>query len=208
MQSTIRPDLRALHGTAARETYCDGLLELVVAGLLLIVAVASGRPAFAWLYLVALLLLGPGLEKLKARFTYPRIGYVQLESEDPKRLRRGMAAWVIGVVLLVGLALTVAGELTNHLTWRRAAPGIAGLLFAGGLLYVAQRSHFVRHYVLAATSVVVGVLAATPTESTPYANLRVWAFVMAILSIAMGLVVLFRFIKSHPVITDRTPDDE
>lgn len=189
-----------------KETYLDGLLELVIGVLLFIVALATGRPAFYWTYLVAILILGPGLQRLKARYTYPRIGYVKFPGEDPKQIRKGVASWVIGVFLLVTVVLTASGHVTDSLAWRQAAPALAGLLFAGGFLYMAQQSRFARHYVLAGTSALLGMLMALTTIDGPYGSLRVWAILMAVLSLTTGLDVLRRFLRDHPVIEDRMPD--
>lgn len=130
-----QPGIHKSQQAGRRDTYLDGLLELVIGVLLFIVALATGRPAFYWTYLVAILILGPGLQRLKARYTYPRIGYVRFPDEDPKRFRKGVA--------------TVDG---------------------------------------------------------PYGNLRVWAILMAVLSLTTGAGVLRRFLRDHPVIEDRMPD--
>ena len=199
-------NLRDIRRAAEHETYRDGLLEMVVGVLFLIVALATGRPAFYWTYGVAILILGPGLKTLKARFTYPRIGYVCLPDEEPSRLRRGMLTWVLGTFLLVALILTLMGHVTDHLAWRRAAPALGGILFAGGFVYLAQRSRLRRHYVLAAASVVLGILLTWPPASEPYGNLRLWALLMALLSLALGTHALWRFVRENPIVEDRTPD--
>ena len=116
--------IREKQQTGRRETYLDGLLELAIGGVLFIVALATGRPAFYWTYLAAILILGPGLQRLKARYTYPRIGYVKFPDEDPKSLGKGIASWVIGVFLLVAVVLTLSGHLTDNLAWQ---PGRARL---------------------------------------------------------------------------------
>jgi len=97
-----------LRRTAVRETYRDGLTEIVTGVLFFIVALATGRPAFYWTYLVAILVLGPGLQRLKARITYPRIGYSKIPDENPARLRRGILSWVFGVFLAAAIVLALS----------------------------------------------------------------------------------------------------
>lgn len=193
---------------AERETYSDGITEMVVGVLFFIVALASGRPAFYWTYLLAIVVLGPGRERLKSRFTYPRIGYVQLPDEAPKQLRRGILSWLLGVFFVVAVVLTATGHLTDNLAWRRASPVLAGLLFAGGFLYLAQRSQLRRHYALVFFSVLIGFVAAWPSELEPYGNLRVWAILMALLCLAMGAFVLRRFVLQNPIIEERAPNGQ
>lgn len=200
--------LQQIRQDAQRESYADGLLEIVAGAVFFIVALATGRPAFYWTYLAAILVLGLGLQRLKARFTYPRIGYAELPSENPRRFKWGVASWVISAFLLVALVLTLTGHVADNLAWRRAAPALGGMLFAGGFAYVARRSHFWRHWLLAAASAIGGLLLVWPSASQPYGNLRVWALIMALICLAMGSMVLWRFTRNHPIVEQRIPDEQ
>jgi len=201
-------DLDRLSNRARRETYRDGLLDIVIGVLLFIVALATGRPAFYWMYILIILLLGPGLQRLKARFTYPRIGYVKLpdEVETPGQVRTGVLKWVLGVFVLVALVLTLTGHVTDNLAWRRASPALGGLLFAGGFFYLFRLSGLRRHLFMTMASAAIGVLMVWPTVPGGYGNLRVWALLLSLLSLAIGADVLRRFIRDHPVVDDRMPD--
>lgn len=203
---SIKPRIEDLRQAARQETYRDGLLELAIGGLLFIVALATGRPAFYWTYLVIILLLGPGLRRLKARFTYPRIGFVKYPDEDSRRLRTGVLTWVVGVFVLVAVVLTITGHVTDNLAWRRASPALAGLLFAGGFLYLARQSRLVRHSFMAIACAALGLLMVGPVVPGAYGNLRVWALLMALLSLAIGADVLRRFVRDYPLVQDRMPD--
>lgn len=196
-----------LKRAAAREIYCDGLTEILAGTMLFIVALATGRPAFYWTYLVAIFLLGPGLNRIKARVTYPRIGYAKIPDEDPVRLRRGILSWTLGVFLSAAIILAVTGHLGDNLSWRRAAPAIGGLLFAGGFLYLAQQSGLRRHRAMTALSVVTGLLMVLPDIREPYGNLRVWALVMGLCCLAIGAVILKKFIRNNPLVDERMPDE-
>jgi len=193
--------------TAGRETYQDGLTEIVAGALLFVVALATGRPAFYWMYLAVLFLLGPGLKRLKARYTYPRIGLAELPGEDPTRLKRGVLSWVLGVFLLVAGVLTFTGQLTDNLAWRRLAPAIGGVLFAGGFWYLARQSGLARHYALTGTSAALGLLLVWPEMTEPYGNLRVWALLMALIALGVGAHALRRFVRDTPVAEEQEPNE-
>lgn len=193
---------------AFRELHRDGLTEVVAGVVLFIVALATGRPAFAWTYLAAIVILGPGLAWLRARYTYPRIGFAELPAESRSRLGRGIAVWVVGTFLLVAAGLALVGGVTDNLAWRRASPVLGGALFAGGFLYLAQRSGLKRFYGLALVSVASGGLLAWPQIEGAYGNLRVWALLMALLCLTVGGLALRRFVLDTPVAEEWGPDAE
>jgi len=209
---TRRDGLERIRRNTHRELHRDGLTEVAAGIFLFIVALAAGRPAFYWTYLVGLLMLGPGLTRLRSRYTYPRIGFAEVPPEDRKRLGRGMAAWVVGAFLAVAVALALFGVVTDHLAWRRAAPALAGILFGGGFLYLAQRSGLKRVYALAAASALSGCLLAWPgigpRVEGAYANLRVWAIVMALLCLAVGGLAFRRFVRENPISEEWSSDAE
>jgi len=193
--------------TPRQETYQDGLLEVAIGCLLFVVALATGRPAFYWTYLVIILVLGPGLRYLKARFTYPRIGYVKFPDKGARHLGAGVLGWVVATFVGIALALALAGHLVDADAWSRASSALAGLLFAGGFVYLARQSGMIRHYALAAASAGIGVLLVWPEIPSAYGNVRVWALLMSLLTLAIGVIVLRSFVRDHPVAADRTLDD-
>jgi len=205
---TTPADLLEIRRSAFRDAHQDGLIELAIGLLLFVVALATGRPAFIWTYLVAIFMLGPGLERLKARFTYPRIGYAKLPDESPRAVGRGVLTWVLGGGALFVNELTLTGNLTDNLAWRRGAPALAGVLFAGGLSYLASRSGLIRHYALAIASVAVGFGLVWPEMAEPYENVRVWALIMALVSLATGAWVLRRFVRGTRIVEQRDPDGD
>jgi len=198
--------LQQARRSAVADYYADGLTELVAGGVLFIVALAAGRPAFAWTYLLIIVLLGPGLRRLKARFSDPRIGYLQLEKPRTGVLQRGLIGWLVLVFALCGLLLLILGQANDHLAWRRIAPCLAGLLFAGGFAYLAQQSHRVHHWLLALASIGIGLVSWIPRETVAYGNLRIWALLLSLVCLATGALMLGRFLRAYPVIDrqDRT----
>ncbi len=202
------PHLPDVERAAYLDTQQDGLTEIVAGVFLFIVALATGRPAFYWTYLVGILVLGRGLHWLKARYTYRRTGFVELPDEDSSAVGRGMLTWVLGVFGLLVLVLAISGDLTDHLAWRQWSPALAGCLSMGGFLYLASRSGLLRQYAYAAVSPALGLLLATRPFDHTYGGVRVWALVMSLLLLGTGGIVLHRFLRDNPVIEARDPEAE
>lgn len=199
-------DVDRIRRVTYRELHRDGLTEVVAGVALFIVALATGRPAFYWTYLALIVILGPGLARLRVRYTYPRIGFAELPAEKKGRLGRGIVVWFVGTFALVALGLWLLGGLADNLAWRRAAPLLGGLLFAGGFLYLAQRTGLKRIYGLAVASVVTGGLLTWPEIDGAYANLRVWALIMALACLTVGGLAFRRFVREMPVSEEWEPD--
>ncbi len=107
--------------------------------------------------ILPILVLGPVLRKIRARTTYPRIGYVRPAGEKPAELFRGMAFYALGVAVVVALGMLLwRGQITPGLV-RQVSPLLASLLFGGGLLYAAGRSGLRRYYLLFAVSLALGI---------------------------------------------------
>jgi hypothetical protein len=197
---TATANLDDIRRAAHRDTQQDGLTEIVTGVFLFIVALATGRPPFYWTYLVGILVLGRGLRWLKARYTYPRIGFVELVNDSPREVGRGVLSWILAVVGVMVVALAISGDLTDNLAWRRWSPALAGALFMGGFLYAASRSGLTRQYLQAMASLALGLLLSTRPFTEPYEGVRLWALLMAMLLLACGALVLRRFVRQNPVV--------
>lgn len=199
-------DIAAIERRTYRDTMQDGLTEIAIGVFLFTVALAYGRPAFYWTYIVGIFVLGPGVKRLKARYTYPRIGYAELPDEKPGELGRGILTWFLVVIGVAIVALALSGDLTDNLAWRQWSPALAGFISMGGFLYAASRSGMARHYVYVIASPALGVLLSMQRFGEPYGGIRVWALLMSLLTLTTGGLVLWRFLRAHPVVDQRGPD--
>jgi hypothetical protein len=199
-------DLAGIERSTYRDTMKDGLTEIAAGVFLFTVALAYGRPAFVWTYIVGIFVLGPGLKRLKARITYPRIGYAELPEEEPRELGRGIISWVLVVVAVAVVALAISGDLTDNRAWRQWSPTLAGFITMGGFLYMASRSGLARHYVYVVASPALGLLLSVQRFSEPYDGIRIWALLMSLLTLATGGFVLWRFLNANPIVDVRGPE--
>lgn len=184
---------------AFRHDMVDGLTEIAMSLFFLVPAITLRNPAFSWMIIIPILVFGPVIRKIRARSTYPRIGYVEPRGEKPAELFRGIAVYALVVASVVAVgAFLWRGQLTPGLV-RQVSPLFASLLFGGGLLYAAGRSGLRRYYVLFAISVAIGAALVFTKVSGRYHSLQLYLLAMAVILFFFGLATFLHFIKTHPM---------
>lgn len=184
---------------AYRESMQNGLADMMIASFFIVPAVVLSRPGLTWLYLVPLLLLGRVYRVLNHKYIEPRLGYTELQDEPPGRLLRGIALFGVGALAVLALLLLALGDAGDPGQWRRWAPGLAGVLFAGGLVYAGRRSGLLRYYLLALVSVAGGILLATNIDHGSYLGVQIYLVCMGILVFFNGLLLFTRFTRNNPI---------
>ncbi len=184
-----------------RAAYQDGLLELFAAVVLLVIAGAwIANPSFVGILAAFIVLYGwKGVERVKQRVTYPRIGYYQERSDEPRSSAKGMLWFLAGSIAIMVIAVLVGGDISDPAEWRRAAPLLAGASLSGGFWYAAHQSGFVRFRFIAALSVVSGALLWLFGSGEDYAGVVWHLVILAVPLAAIGFWALARFLRSHPV---------
>lgn len=177
----------------------DGLLEILAGIMFLVCSAFVTNPSLFVLIVVPVVLLGPGLNWLHQRLTYPRIGYAKLA--EPLGTKEGPTVLVFALIVLALYTLAligfgVAGDVTY---WRRWAPALAGALCCGGFLILASRSGFARHYIYIGASLIGGVLFSLIPFERPYENVQMFLLALAGLMLVSGVLILARFLRTHPL---------
>ena len=193
-----------------RRAFChdvvDGLTEIAMAFFFLVPALTLEIPAFSWMIIIPILFMGPWLKRIRARTTYPRIGYVQPKGERAGKVFRAVAIYALVVLIIVAIGVFVwRGQITPE-SVRRVAPLLASLLFGGGLLYAAGRSGLRRYYLLLMMSVGLGATLTYFTIPGRYLSLQIYLATMGTTAFLVGLITFVRFLKNHPVLDDAEDD--
>jgi hypothetical protein len=151
-----------------RYWYEDGLTEIVVGGIFVLLALlffgeglapAGVLPpsfsafAFPVLLIVLMVVARPVLAAAKGRLTYPRTGYVAYPRKGPRgRLITGVVGGVLAALIVILLS-----ALSSPFNWPTLLQGVAIGAF---LLYMAHTMALPRFYVLALISAFAGAGAA------------------------------------------------
>jgi hypothetical protein len=202
------PRLQAAERRAYRYDAQDGLTELMAGIMFFFITRAMIDPHLAWLPALLIFPMRFALKFFKERFTYPRVGYVKLRSEDGKELGRGMLTYLLIILFLAAAALWVFGDITSFTLWKKWMPAIMAGFCSGGFFYMAGKSGFWRHYLLVALCLGWGVACSLQDFPTVYQAIGRWTLGMGLVSLLMGVVVFARFLMTHPVRSREVADEQ
>ncbi len=189
----MKDPIDAVMQRTQRYWYVDGLAEMVVGGVILIIGLfyfllglAEPHTVSAWVVGLGqplIILLGwwgasKTVKALKERITYPRTGYLTYPPKGGKTRLKTMA---LAIGISIGMTLLVAWLSTYlHRNW---IPASAGAILSIATAYLAYRLGLVRFYALAAYIFGLGILTALLALSDTFSN----AFLLA--GIGLGLAV-------------------
>ena len=198
MELPVDPD--AVERNARRADYKDGLLELFAA--VLMATLAGGwalQPGMVGLLTLPFIFFGwKAITALKEKITYPRIGY---SGDNPAREQtnaKGMLGFFALAIAIVVVVILVFGEASLANELRRSAPLFSGIAFAAGFRYLAEKSGMARHALLAAASVVTGVVVWWTNDGDDYSAMPIFLLVMAAILATMGAASLAAFLRKNP----------
>jgi hypothetical protein len=190
--------------------YVDGIVELVLGVLLLLLALYFGVIAIlpedsklGSLLLAAMLLVlavigvvkQAFIGRLKERLTYPRTGYVAYPRQDKKR--RGLTLlFTIGIGMLVAVLFA---STPASLAW---IPAVSGWLIGAYWLYQGHRMGLLRFYALAALSAVTGTVI-TLAGLGEARGLPLFYAVIGVASLVTGGFTLRTYLRQAPVQPDK-----
>jgi len=194
-------DIGEIERRARTAGYGDGLLEIFAAVVLLVIAFGWViSPGLVGILSAFIVLFGWKVtDRVKARVTYPRIGYYRERAEEPRSSAKGMLLFMGGAFVVMVIVIAVVGDVSDAVEWRRAAPLLSGMLLAAGFWYAGKQSGLIRHRAIAGVSVVWGALLWWFGSGADYSGV-VWHLIgLAVPLAAVGVWSLFRFTRTHPL---------
>lgn len=192
--------------------FIDGLAELSVGGLFILLAVyffiqailPAGSPAllifqlsFVFLLFGMIFFSRYMLKKLKDRITFPRTGYVSYKKASKKqKLLSTSIAFTIAAIPMIIFFVT-----PFSFNW---IPVFTGLLVGAIWLISALRIGLLRLYLQALLSLILGVLISL-VNLDAYPSLAIYYGVMGIVLALSGGIVLSNYLRRHPEIKNDSP---
>jgi hypothetical protein len=198
-------DVKKVEQRMWRASQQDGLMEVAIGILLATTALQIRTKGLIALWIVVLVSLAPGLEAIRKRVTYPRIGYVELVQEEPKKTVRGIGVYTIIVFVAMALAFAIFGDIGDWRLWSRWSPTLSGVLLSGGMIYAAGKSGAARYYAFVVLAVGLGI-AFSILFTEPYTNLTLYLLTLGGVFILCGGVTFMRFLRRYPLPTEEAAD--
>ena len=194
-------DLKQLEQATFRVANQDGLTEIMMGLMIMVTAIILVNSTF--IYLVALIIIfhAAFMERVKEKYTYPRIGRVKLREEQENIYGPYWA--VFAIILLIALISVVASaRIENELLdlvaqWSTLIMGI-GLLqpFA----FLVQRSGLKGYYGVGAVISVIGAVFVILEFDSSLVRMSLYLLVVGGLLFLAGLTSLVRFVRKYPVL--------
>ncbi len=202
-------DLVKLEQATFRTANQDGLTEFWMG--LMISALAILLVETISVVIIALLIVFQAvyIEKMKARFTYPRIGKVKLRGENEMPPGYG---WVLAIfIMLPAIAsVMISSRYENDilLLIARWAPLLFGIGLAQPAAYFVERSGLNRYYGIGVASILLGLVLSLLEFTTPVYRMTLYMALVGILFILAGVTSLVRFVRKYPILDLEEVSDE
>jgi len=197
-------DVKKVEQRVWRASQQDDLMEVAIGILLVATALPIREKGLIALWILVLVSLAPGLEAIRKRLTYPRIGYVELVQEEPKTVR-GIGVYAIVVIAAMALAFAILGDIGDWRLWSRWSPTLGGVLLSGGMIYAASKSGAARYYAFLVLAVGLGV-AFSILFPEPYTGLTLYLLTLGGMFILCGAITFLRFLHKNPLRAEETAD--
>lgn len=212
MSTSMKLDELALK--AQQAFYADGLADIFIGGILLLVAALILLISHSVIFLViALVIFNPIfykalIDKAKQRWVYPRAGYVTPKPLQTPTRRDNLLGAALILTLLFGpiLVLLASFSYPGLIIWvSLIAPVSLGLLFSIGPFLVARKYRIFRYYLFALLPPLIGFIIPWLNLSFPSVYAAVFTTIVietgfvGILALLSGIVLLLRFIHRYPI---------
>ncbi len=194
--------------------YLDGWAELAGGGVFILLGLffagqewlpkgslleALFAPGLLLVFVAATIATSRVVNAMKARFTYPRTGYVSYRVDQKhvgqRRLAAGLSAAVFAMVLVFVAART------GTTGW---VPAVSGIIVAGTLLYMESKGGGLRRfYLLAVLSAVLGIALSFGPVPLGYRLAMFYGF-MGLAFMVSGGLGLRRYLLENPLPPEAT----
>lgn len=199
--------LFAFRRRANRHALEDGVADLFAGVYALTAGGATQRTTYLVLSVVYLGVFANGWKFLHARMSEGRTGYAEPIDQPQLAVLTGILASAVLSLAVVAAVTLSQGRLWALSHWPTWAPVVAGGVLAAGFAYTAVRSGLWRWGLYALASLAGGVafwLLPFGPRINPSDRLTLLLFSLGGLLLLVGVGVLVRFRRTHPIVAEES----
>jgi hypothetical protein len=194
-------DLVKLEQATFRTANQDGLTEFWMGLMIMAIGIVLANSIFVSYIALIIVFQVAVTERIKEKYTYPRIGMVKLkdESEIPSG-----AAWIaFAIIMIVALSAAFISIRVDYETVHLIAawaPLLIGIVFLKPAAYLVERSGLKRYYGFGLATLILGVLFFLLPFSHPAEGMSAFMFLSGGILALAGVTSMVHFIRKYPVL--------
>ena len=200
-------DLEEIERKMYREVNSDGIMELLLGIILLLVGGTWGKSTISVFLAFFPIYSSRLIEALKKKYTYPRIGYVEFKQEDAN-IGWGILAYILAVIAVVSLIAAVFyGGNLEKVDAYRWVPLAIGAIFLGGMLYHHGKSGDPATYLYSFVTLVGGGIftfygfeSRAPGFESSVSTIQLYLLSLAGFFLIAGVIRMMTFMRRNPVV--------
>ncbi|MGD9380880.1 MAG: hypothetical protein PVI03_00375 [Candidatus Thorarchaeota archaeon] len=192
--------MKTIEQKAYREYMQDGITEINVGFLLIIVGLWVIPPSAGFtLFLIWLALMLPITERVRQRYTYPRVGYVKLQEKDTWGILKGTLLFVAAIyVVMAAIVAVFHEEIVTSLLWWKWSPLIASMLLVGPSLHLQKKTGQLRYYAYGTLALLSGLVMSMIELPGLQDAFFLYMVGWGVVFLAIGFLTFADFISKHP----------
>ncbi|MCW3978665.1 MAG: hypothetical protein NWF12_02850 [Candidatus Bathyarchaeota archaeon] len=196
-------NLEGIEQRAWRESMQDGL-EMVMIGVVLLGASTTFFSSSATIFFTTifpLIMAMPIIEAVRRRYTYPRTGYVKVQTDDAKMTVRGIFLYGVVVVAVIAVALYIifGSGLWPPYIFYQVTPAFVGAMLLGAMIYTKSKSGDTRYHLYGLIALTGGIAFSIHRFAPVHRGITLYLLFIGGVFLIFGLVQFVTFLREHPV---------
>ena len=198
-------DLVTTGQNAYRATMKDGFTEILTGLFFTMTHAIFINPSFISIFVVFYILFLPQfIEIARKKYTYPRVGYVKLRTDETDYRPKVLLALLFIVILCSAIVVMImTQDVTNYYNWFIMFPAILGMAMLVSSAYLVDRTGSKIYWGFGIVTTILGLVISYLTTifppDGPFDGLLAFSMILGAGLLICGLIKFVYFIRTIPV---------
>ncbi len=202
-------DLTKMEQKAYRETMKDGVTETLAGMFFLFTTLMIQNPAFIGIFVgIYILFLPQFLERIRERYTYPRLGYVRLRTTESDLDAKSFGLLLLLILVSTAISVQVlTNDILNLYNWTLFLPLVMGMLMLGASSYLVTKTGSKAYWLFGifttCLGLVVSILAVLYAPVHYTVSIQIYCLLLGVIFGIGGLIKFTHFTRTNPVLDNQ-----